>query len=296
MNHVKFIFLLLAFFPLSLLKGQHAEAVNEDSLNELKEVLLDSINQEAESLYRLERAAWVGTDLLLPKLRASQTEISGYVSYLLSEKSFFIFYQNRDEIKIVGTATFNKTVSEDNAEVSVDIRKPTAEELALIKLRRRAVAEIDSSLVKRYNKIDLNISFIRKKWGWHSYILSASQRSDIVVIGNDASLKFRTGPTDTSFMLISKKKLHNSLLTYKSNIDTSIFSVVHAHVLDDGLFTVPELVTLRLYKNYYNWKQFVVVGKTFYSMYDKGKDYYLLMTRIALDRIRRHQKDRIGDK
>ncbi len=281
----KALLAILLLFPVAVMRAQTAAPVNEDSLNAVRDMIRDSIEKEAAALYIVERAAWVGTDVLWPTLSKQQLPYLGYVSYINGKSAVCIFFQADAKPMVVATASFVGKITEENAKISFDRRKPTTLEIALIQLRTRVKEEIDSSIVKKYKGINLNLSYVRKKWGWHAYILSASTDFKQVIFVNDASLKFLSNKKGTELVLISKTKLHNSLLSYQAQLDSNVSTIVHSHVLDEGLFTVPELVTLRLYKDFYNWPRFSVIGKNYYSMYNKEKDYYLLLTRIAFDRI-----------
>src|SRR5689334_3348594 len=95
----------------------------------------DSIVTEAKHLYRSEMASWYGTDIFLEKY-SNQENIGGYLSYADGEFTKCIFFSKSETPKVIGTMTFDQSLSVKTATADLTERdfNPTENTLYQIRL------------------------------------------------------------------------------------------------------------------------------------------------------------------
>ena len=97
------------------------------------------------------------------------------------------------------------------------------------------------------------------------FVLTGPQVSGIILIGNDYKLTY-----NKKNEFIKKEKIHNSILQfqYKSGKDESpIETTFHSHIITD-YFSSTDICTLLLYKDFLEWKQHIVIGEKYVSIFN----------------------------
>jgi hypothetical protein len=245
---------------------------------------------EGKLLYRLERASWLATDHLLDAHPEIRDSIGGYLSYPSDEGVTTIFFRRDDPHHLLRRYHFDH-LPEDP--IKIETNGMAAEnEKDLIAIRQDAIAQImanEDGHFRFYENASFNpIPLITGKER-KVYILTGPQVEGVVLLGNDHLLTY-----DRRNKCISRKKLHNTLITFPTRSDESAGeaeSTIHSHV-NSAAIDVTDICTLLLYKDYVTWKQHLVISKTHVSIFNLEKEELVIMTRKAWDRMANDQGKR----
>jgi len=243
---------------------------------------------EGRRLYRSEMASWYGSDIFLAQTR-DQGFIGGYFSYPDGDSTKCIFYSKGNTPRVIGTIVFDSTFRTTSATADLSPRDFTPLEKELYTLRALSGSIVNSdTLFKAYESTQLNLIPMISGKERNVYILTGSQQTGVVIFGNDYLLRF-----DEADHLLEKKRLHHNLIVtdyrQKDKKGAEQFGSMHTHLPETGEFiTATDICTLMLYEKFAKWKQYIVVGPTYMSIWDCEKDHLLIISREAMQKI---QKD-----
>ena len=240
------------------------------------------IVEEGIRLYKLEMAAWIGTDIYLAKNKDVK-KVDGYFAY--SDKydaTRCIFFSKDAEPKVIGEVTFTNEFTEESAKSNFKKRAFTESENQVYLLRKKSLDLIArDTFFKKYDKMNLNlipIIYGRKK---KVYIMTGPQINNVVVYGNDYLLTF-----NKKNKLRKKKALHKNMMTFKYGGDKNDVAVMHSHTKGSGEFiSATDICTTMLYEKFTEWKTKIVISKKYVSIWDCQKDKLTIMTREAFDAL-----------
>jgi hypothetical protein len=105
-----------------------------------------------------------------------------------------------------------------------------------------------------------------------------------VIFGNDYLLNF-----DEQNNLITKKRLHKNLIPVNlpTKPDEIAIGAMHSHLPETGDFiTATDICTLMLYEKFAKWKQHIVIGENYVSIWDCEKDWLTLLSREAWNNMK----------
>ena len=127
------------------------------------------------------------------------------------------------------------------------------------------------------------------------FVITGPKNTGVVLFGNDYLLLF-----DEKNNLVSKQKIHNSLITTDlslGTITTTSTSLaaenpaatkqtggIHSHVLSDYM-TSTDICTLLLYERYTTWEEYVVVSDKYVSKWNCKTDQLNVFTKEAWEKI-----------
>lgn len=160
----------------------------------------------------------------------------------------------------------------------------------LIAIRQETVQQVyenKEGFFTFYENTSLNFIPLIRNGKKQVFILTGSQISDVVNIGNDYLLIY-----NKKHKLTKKEKLHNTLLQFKGKSDdpeNPITSTHHSHTLSD-IINSTDICTLLLYKDFVEWKQHYVISKKYVSIFDLEKEDLVVLTRKAWDKIAKFQE------
>jgi hypothetical protein len=243
--------------------------------------IADSISNEAEKLYKSESASWYGTDVFLEKCKSRADDIGGYFSYDNKGDYTCLFFSKGESPYVLGRIKFSNSFDPVNASLDTTEKKFTDQELAYYEIRKNALEESkkDTGFFRAYKNTSYNLIPLISSNEKKVYILTGTSRTDIVIIGNDYLLDF-----GNDNKLISKKKLHANIIALdtkvvEKNIDGSTnMGNVHNHIPETGDFmTATDICTFRLYEKFTNWKQQIVISKSFMSIWNCESDKLLII-------------------
>jgi hypothetical protein len=251
MNKVIFIFLF------SLSSSIHAQ-----------DPRIDSILKEGILLYRLERASWIATDEYISLFPNMTDSIGGYLSYQNENGNInTIFFGRSDPNHILVRYQYDSLPKQES--IFADVLNPTATSLEreLIKMRQDALFRCSfnkDNFFKFYENTSFNLIPLIRNKERKVYILTASKKSDIIIIGNDYLIDY-----DENGNFISQRKIHNSLISLPLNLpkDSPAVATVHTHVLSDFIDPT-DICTLLLYKQFIQWKTHYVMSGDNVSVFD----------------------------
>jgi hypothetical protein len=253
----------------------------------------DKILEEGKLLYRLERASWYGTDVFLEKCAHKIDIAGGYLSYLNENNQVVnIFFEKDNPFRILVRFEFGNMPQENPAKIDTINQLATQQEMDLITIRKdaiRQVSENNDDFFTFYENTSLNFIPLVRNGKKQVFILTGSQVSNVVNIGNDYLLIY-----NKKNKLTKKEKLHNTLLRFQGKSgdpENPINSTYHSHVLSD-IITSTDICTLLLYKDLVEWKQHYVISKKYVSIFDLEKEELVVLARKAWDKIAGFQRNK----
>jgi len=247
------------------------------------------ITAEGKKLFMLERASWMGTDVMRDKLTSKeQSRISGYVSYKEGDKYNCVFFTTSGETpKAIYTVLFDSTYNTEKAVKWSGSRDLNALETELFQIRQKAIDMVETDkFFKREKSSNFNFIPIIDGDKREVYILSATDKSGLLFFGNDYCIEF-----DATQGVKSKKAFHKSFAEI-STLNGRDAVTVHEHDgKTDELITATDICTLMLYHGITRWGKHIVVGKNYVSMWDCKKKTLTIITAAEFKKI---SKDLLG--
>ncbi len=246
------------------------------------------IIEEGKRLYRSEMASWYGTDVFLSSY-SQKENIGGYFSYAFKDSARCVFYSKEDQADVIGTVTFDNTYNVETARIETLPRNFTAEEKTLYELRRAALNTMRSdTMFKMYQDMNLNVIPLISGKERKVYVLSGTQRHDLVLFGNDYLMTF-----DKNNKLKEKKPLHQNLIPIEYGQDSTDHRTIHSHLPETGDFiTATDICTLMLYQPLTKWKTHIVVSQRYVNIWSCETNQLIVITRDAMEKINADQKKR----
>lgn len=246
----------------------------------------EMILEEGKTLYRLEKASWYGTDVLLERFENKKDSIGGYLSYQTNDnKVNCIFFSRYNSNEILVRFQFDSLPKSRPIYIDTINRKATELEKNLIEIRQSAkniVYENADKFFSFYENTSMNFIPIIQKNKKQVFILTGPQKSGVVLLGNDYVMYY-----DKKNKFKSKNKLHNSIIQFNYKLedqDKTILSTMHSHVVTEYI-TSTDICTLLLYKEFTEWKTHYVIGKKYVSIFDLEKEILATMTLEAWNRV-----------
>ncbi len=159
----------------------------------------------------------------------------------------------------------------DNTKPVVDLtaRDFTALEHVYYALRQKTQALIkEDSFFKHYASTDLNLIPVVYDDRKVVYILCATRKQNVLVLGNDYLVRF-----DDSLNVTKRIRLHESLIVLERNAsEKEVVGGIHTHVPGHSPFmTATDLCTLMLYKDVLGISKHVVVSQDYITIWDGGE-------------------------
>ncbi|MGE3801064.1 MAG: hypothetical protein AB7H80_08605 [Candidatus Kapaibacterium sp.] len=252
--------------------------------------IADSIEAEGRLLYQLERASWVGTDIVVEKHKEQLEKAGGYLSYVMGEKVRCIFFSASEKPEALITIDFDSDIAPESAQVSTTARPLTGEEKNLYAVREAAVERVSvDTMFKFYNNTSLNLIPLIRGERREVYILTGPQQSGVVIFGNDYLITL-----DQKNKVVTATQLHKNLIPIPYNPDdtTENPTSMHSHKEStEPWMTVTDVCTLLLYADYLPWEQHTVVAEDYISWWNFEEQNLVILTREAWDKIVKHQSE-----
>ncbi len=247
---------------------------------------------EGKLLYKSEMASWYGTDLFLENYK-NKENIGGYFSYIDNDLAKCIFFSKKETPGVIGTISFDSTYNIKTANLDLAERDFTEIEADLYKIRKLALAEINSdTLFKTYKNTSLNLIPLIIGQEKKVYVLTGPQSSGVVIFGNDYLLTF-----DDNNNLLVKKQLHKNLIPVyyggKEEEGKQTFGAMHSHLPETGHFiTATDICTLMLYGKFAKWEQHIVISEKYMNIWNCKTDQLTVIPRDVIEKINKDQEKR----
>lgn len=240
-------FLAFSLFLFSTLNG-----ISQDSNLELK---LDSIVQEADLLFRYEKAVWVSTNLLMSN-RKLKNKYGGYVVYHSSDTTYVTFL-DKNQKRAIAKYTYINSDFNSPAKTSLDSKEFAQIEQELLFTKMKVIEQLANSKyeVTIPDNFQPNLVLIKTYFGYHLYILMGTNESGLIPFGNDYLFKI-----DTNAEIIEWEKFHSRVIPVQSEIPGKgkVQSSTHSHRKSTPYITATDICTFRLYAQYTKLIEFSV--------------------------------------
>jgi len=276
----RLLFILLTFISFS--------AFGQNNLKTQTQPIVD----EGKRLYKSEMASWNGTDLFLENYK-DKANIGGYFSYTNDEISKCVFFSKADQPKVIGTISFDSSLSTKSSKVDLTERDFSIYENDLYTIRKIAIGKLNSdTLFKRYNNTDLNIIPFIYNNEKKVYILTGPKQNGVVIFGNDYLLTF-----DSNNNLINTKRLHKNIIPIgfgdKQKEGKEVVATIHSHLPETGDFiTATDICTLMLYEKFAKWKSHNVVSKKYLNIWNCETDELNVIPMKTIQKINKDQENK----
>lgn len=210
------------------------------------QVTLDSILQEAETLYRYEKVAWNATDIISAD-EELKSKYATYVVYHLNDKTSITFIDNTLKNRF---ARYSFTNSNLNVPFLSEIETAPLSELEteLLEMKLKIIDKLsdskyDVNIPKEYTP---NIVLIKDTNEYRLYILMGTTNFGIIPFGNDYLFK-----SDYSGSITDWKKFHSRILPVpcKTPDGDVILSATHSHLKTTPYITATDICTFKLYSD-----------------------------------------------
>ncbi len=255
-------------------------------LNAQNTKLIQAIETEGKLLYRLEKAAWLGTDIFLEQT-TSNTSIGAYLTYPVGNSTQCVFINNQENPKVIGTLTFDHQFDLSNVLIQLDERDLTQLEKDLLTIRTNTLAAFStSSIFSFYKNTGTNIIPIIRGKEKKVYVLTAPKENNLLLLGNDYLIDFKANN-----QIKKIEKLHNSLIQFTvNNENETLAETMHNHVTGKSEYiTATDICTLMLYADYFNINRHIVVSKKYYSFWDCKTHQLTVIPSSTIKKINAHQ-------
>ena len=254
-----------------------------------------AILQDGLSLYQLERASWVGTDLLMAD-KPNMSPLKGYVSYIMGDSVRCVFFTAGHTEQAPPLVQFSYTFPRSRVNAAAVRTTSTPRPVNAVEQRkweqRLAVKDelaTNQALGSPYRhpaNTALNIVLLDKPKATYAYLLTGPQASGIVPIGNDFLL---TLDSKTNKVKLAER-LHNSYLPLGADTIKHITAMAHSHLPAHPYITPSDICSTLLYRNQVPAQQHYVMGKGFVSLLDMNQPEprLIIFTKEAWDRMNPH--------
>lgn len=248
------------------------------------EKLAKEIEEEGKYLYRLELAAWYGSEIFKENYDGEQL-IGGYFTYIDSKTPKCLFFSKEESPRVIGVVSFGDIKIIETATIDFKVRDFKKDERDLFVIRQQALEEIkQDSLFKNYTNANLNLIPTIDKEDRRVYVLTAPSIKGIVLFGNDYILRF-----DGGNKLIGKQEIHSDLIPvdFEEMDDSTTF---HNHKSGTDSFITPtDVCTLMLYAKFAGWKRHYVASEEYVSIWDCEKESLRIVTREQFDNMKEEE-------
>ena len=240
----------------------------------------------ARAVYHLEKAAWVGTDLLLSDI-PSQEAIGGYLAYPVGRDSVrFVCYDRAATPNVLASVTFDHTFAVAVARRSSLPRKLREQELLLVKIRTEAIAALSTDpSVKMYENTNFNYIPLVHEGRQVVYVLTGPSAAGSVILGNDYLVTFTK-----KGKVRRVTQLHRNIISIPTEpeADSKVLATIHTHTNTTGhLITPTDICTLLLYRDYTSWQRHQVVSSKYLSIWDMENSKLTVLPKSAIDGMRK---------
>lgn len=242
------------------------------------------IMQEGKLLYRLELAAWHGSDIFRESFKQPE-RIGGYFSYVEGDTPKCLFFSREEVPKVLGVVSFGDLSVVETATIDFKERNFKDFEKDLYEIRTKALFEIQQdTLFKTYSNSSFNLIPLLDREGGKVYILTGPKNTGVVLFGNDYLLTF-----DKQDNLLAKKQLHQNLIPifFGESEGREVVATVHSHATETGDFITPtDICTLMLYARFAEWKRHFVISENYVSIWDVETENLKIITREDFEKMK----------
>lgn len=228
----------------------------------------DSILKEGLLLYRLERAAWIGSDMCVKNLPESvMSTAKGYTAYQSGDSEIFVLHN--DDNKRIYRSVFRDGEYIDGSE-DMRMRRLTKKERRLVRARNdifnNLMSEQEEGQIMIDNRASPNMIVIPQGKGFRFYMICGAKEPNIIPLGQDYYAE-----ADSKSRIIRWNQMHKAFLGVP--ITGKVTALIHSHQPQEPFITPTDICTFKLYGPMMGIKTMVVYSPLEkYFLYDAEKD------------------------
>lgn len=237
---------------------------------------MDSIIEEADLLFRYEKAVWISTDLLMSD-RKLKRKFDGYVVYH-SNDTTYVAMLDKNQRDVIARYEFVNLDFDSPLKTAIGSSELSIIEKELRDTKAKIIEQLSDSkyevsIPQNYNP---NLVLIKSEFGYKLYVLMGTKESGIIPFGNDYLFE-----TDSAGEIRDWQKFHSRIIPAQSEIPGvgKISSSSHSHLRTTPYITATDICTFRLYARFTELKEFSVYSPAL-GIYMK---YNLEQNRIEIE-------------
>lgn len=241
--------------------------------------ITDSIKQEGLKLYKVEKFAWLTSDIVKKESQKYKRTINGFVSYCVEDTIKSLFYsQNTDTttIEFVGV-WIDKNEKQNVSRIDTLGRLPSRKEEVIIRAKNSLVEFINSSpAFERFKYLDVkyNISILQRESFLFAYLLPASNKN--AYFGGDFICSYTLDGE-----LIKVMPQHKGLIRINYPTEETPAAHFHNHLGDMSPFiTATDICQAKLYgKKATGISNYIVLSETYKSEFNVDTNELIITKR-----------------
>lgn len=275
------IFLFLSLLVCSFSSSVSAKKkLDSYKLQAMMQPINDSIFNEGYKLYTYEKAAWMGTDMVLEHCKYKD-DFEGVIVYEASDRKLHCIAYDKFHLQCL----FDYTFDENNT--YSDVKRPLTEyEAKLVDMRIKMKEKcLETNMINLQEGMNTDLIPLPGNC-FRMYWLTGTSKENVVPMGNDYSFDF-----DENLNIVKKTKYHNSFIPVGWPEGKSINSVMHSHLDDNPYMTPTDVCNFLLYaRDCYKINDFQVISPALDCVhFMNGKDKGILSLTIdAIKEITKH--------
>lgn len=275
------IFLFLSLLVCSFSSSVSAKKkLDSYKLQAMMQPINDSIFNEGYKLYTYEKAAWMGTDMVLEHCKYKD-DFEGVIVYEASDRKLHCIAYDKFHLQCL----FDYTFDENNT--YSDVKRPLTEyEAKLVDMRIKMMEKcLETNMINLQEGMNTDLIPLPGNC-FRMYWLTGTSKENVVPMGNDYSFDF-----DENLNIVKKTKYHNSFIPMGWPEGKSINSVMHSHLDDNPYMTPTDVCNFLLYaRDCYKINDFQVISPALDCVhFMNGKDKGILSLTIdAIKEITKH--------
>ena len=275
------IFLFLSLLVCSFSSSVSAKKkLDSYKLQAMMQPINDSIFNEGYKLYTYEKAAWMGTDMVLEHCKYKD-DFEGVIVYEASDRKLHCIAYDKFHLQCL----FDYTFDENNA--YSDVKRPLTEyEAKLVDMRIKMKEKcLETNMINLQEGMNTDLIPLPGNC-FRMYWLTGTSKENVVPMGNDYCFDF-----DENLNIVKKTKYHNSFIPMGWPEGKSINSVMHSHLDDNPYMTPTDVCNFLLYaRDCYKINDFQVISPALDCVhFMNGKDKGILSLTIdAIKEITKH--------
>ena len=256
--------------------------MNVFKLQAMMQPINDSILTEGYKLYCYEKAAWIGTDMVVAHCKYMD-DFEGVIVYEATDGKLHCIAYDKFHLQCL----FDYTHDENNT--YSDVKRPLTEyEAKLVDMRLKMKQKcLETNMINMMESMNTDLIPLPNNC-YRMYWLTGTTKENVVPMGNDYSFDF-----DENLNIIKKTKYHNSFIPTKWPEGKSVQTVMHTHLEDNPYMTPTDICNFLLYaRDCYEIKEFEVISPALECVhFFNGQTNQILSVTIdALKRINKQSE------
>ena len=242
----------------------------------------NGVVDEGTKLYKIALALQHGATVMKSKYPAIKNTSSAQAAYFTNEKSVSVFF-GAIPSQIIATVSFDDQARIETARVDSRTREASTLERELFALTKASEKDIANASYKVYGNSHFTILPLIDDKGKRAYVITTSDREDVITFGNDHMLTF-----DNDAKITKRTPIHRNLMwteTQPKEIGKDAVEAWHTHLPETGsTITATDVCTLLLHEQATKWKKYSVISEKLVSVWDCEADKLSLVPRQKWER------------